>query len=82
MANCYINRVRVQVDRFEDGGWAVVSIYPEGKKTFDVPREALPEDASAGDVFDVGFERNEEETRRSASENEKILDELLKRGEG
>lgn len=71
----------IQIDRFEDGGWTVVSIYPEGKKTFDVPREALPDDASSGDVFDVKFERNEEETEKNASENRKLMDELLGRGE-
>jgi hypothetical protein len=73
--------VRIQIDRFEDGSWTVVSIYPEGRKTFDVPREALPEDASPGDVFDVKFERNGEETKKSAAENEKLLDELLGRDE-
>lgn len=73
--------MRVQIDRFEDGGWTVVSIYPEGKKTFDVPRGTLPEDASPGDVFDVRFERNEEETEKNSAENRKLMDELLGRDE-
>ncbi|CAN5523253.1 MAG: DUF3006 domain-containing protein [Actinomycetota bacterium] len=73
--------MRIQIDRFEDGGWTVVSIYPEGRKTFDVPRETLPDDASSGDVFDVNFERNEEETKKNAAENRKLMDELLGRDE-
>ncbi len=56
-------------------------MYPEGKKTFDVPREALPEEASPGDIFDVRFKRNEEETKKNAAENEGLLNELLGRDE-
>lgn len=74
--------MRVQIDRFEDGRWIVVSIYPEGLSTFDVPREFLPEDASVGDVFDITFERNEDETKKTASENRKLMGELLGRDEG
>src|SRR5215208_7353072 len=40
--------MRVQIDRFEDNGWAVLLPYPEGRKSFDVPRELLPEEVSAG----------------------------------
>ena len=69
--------MRVQIDRFEDGGWAVLLLYPEGGKSFDVPRELLPEGASAGDVFEVGFVRDREETERIAAENRRLLGELL-----
>ena len=51
--------------------------YPDGRATFDVPRELLPEDVSAGDVFDVLFEYDREETLRIAEENRRLLDELL-----
>ncbi|MGH3086599.1 MAG: DUF3006 domain-containing protein [Rubrobacteraceae bacterium] len=74
--------MRVQIDRFEDNGWAVLLLYPDGRKTFDAPREILPEDASPGDVFDVKFERKEEETKKVANENEKLMNELLGREEG
>jgi len=73
--------MRVQIDRFEDNGWAVLLLYPDGRLSFDVPRELLPEEVSAGDVFEVHFEYDEEETVRVAEENRRLLDELLG-GEG
>ena len=69
--------MRVQIDRFEDNGWAVLLPYPEGGRSFDVPREMLPEPAPAGDVFEVRFERDPEETERIAAENRRLLGELL-----
>jgi hypothetical protein len=56
--------MRVQVDRFEENGWAVLVPYPDGRRGFDVPRELLPEAVSAGDVFEVRFEYGREENRR------------------
>jgi hypothetical protein len=72
--------MRVQIDRFEDDGWVVLLLYREGKRSFDVPRELLPEGASPGDVFEVSFERDRVETERIARENRRLMDELL--GEG
>jgi hypothetical protein len=40
--------MRVQLDRFEDNGMAVLLLYPHGKASFDVPQELLPKDARAG----------------------------------
>ena len=71
--------MRVQLDRFEDNGMAVLLLYPHGKESFDVPRELLPEDARAGDVFEVSFARDGRETERMAAENESLLNELLGR---
>jgi hypothetical protein len=71
--------MRVQLDRFEDNGMAVLLPYPHGRESFDVPRELLPEDARAGDVFDVSFASDRRETERMAAENERLLDELLGR---
>ena len=71
--------MRVQIDRFEDNGMAVLLLYPEGKRSFDVPRELLPEGSRAGDVFEVGFVRDRRETERMAAENKSLLDELLGR---
>jgi len=68
--------MRVQIDRFEDGGWVVVLPYPDGQTAFDVPREFLPIGASVGDVFDVRAERDREETERLAEENRRLLDGL------
>ncbi len=73
--------MRVQIDRFEDNGLAVILSYPDGERTFDVPRELLPDGASPGDVFEVRFELIVEETERLAEENRRLLDELLGRGE-
>ena len=69
--------MRVQIDRFEDNGWAVLLLYPDGRWSFDAPRELLPAGASPGDVFEVRFEHDRAETERLAEENRRLLDELL-----
>ena len=69
--------MRVQIDRLEDNGWAVLLLYPDGERSFDAPRELLPEEASPGDVFEVSFEHDRAETERLAAENRRLLDELL-----
>ena len=74
--------MRVQIDRFEDDGWAVLLLYPDGERSFDAPREMLPEGASPGDVFEVRFEHDRAETERLVAENRRLLDELLGRDEG
>jgi DUF3006 family protein len=71
--------MRVQVDRLEDNGMAVLLLYPEGKRSFDVPRELLPQDAKPGDVFEVSFVHDRRETERMADENQRLMDELLGR---
>lgn len=81
MAGCYHKSMRVQIDRFEDNGWAVLLTYPGGTKSFDVPRELLPSGASPGDVLNMRFEHDPGETRRIAGENERLMDELLGRDE-
>ncbi len=54
-------------------------LYPEGKRSFDVPRELLPQDAKPGDVFEVSFVHDRRETERMADENKRLMDELLGR---
>ena len=71
--------MRVQLDRFEDNGMAVLLLYQEGKHRFDVPQELLPEDARAGDVFETSFAHDRQETERVAAENKRLLDDLLGR---
>ena len=73
--------MRLQIDRFEDGGWVVVLPYPDGRKSFDVPREFFPGEASVGDVFEVMVEHDPGETEQLAAENRRLLDELAG-GEG
>lgn len=73
--------MRVQLDRFEDNGQAVLLIYPNGRKSFDVPRELLPPDASPGDVFDARFEHDRGETARMAEENKRLMNKLLGKSE-
>lgn len=73
--------MRVQIDRFEDNGWAVLLLYPDGKRNFDAPRDLLPEDAREGDVFEVRLEPVPRERERLAEENQSLLDSLLKRDE-
>lgn len=74
--------MQVQIDSFEDDGMAVLLVYPGGRMTFDVPRELLPNGCRAGDVFDVRFVRDSDETGRAASENRRLMDELLGRDGG
>ena len=71
--------MRVQLDRFEYREMAVLLLYPDGRESFDVPRELLPENARAGDVFEVSFVRDRWETERMAAENKSLLDKLLRR---
>ena len=71
--------MRVQLDRSEDSGTAVLLLYPHGRESFDMPRELLPEDAWAGDIFEVSFTCDRRETARMAAEYERLLDELLGR---
>ena len=71
--------MRVQVDRFEDKGMAVLLLYPEGRRSFDVPRELLPQEARPGDVFEINFVHDRQETKRMAAENKRLMDELLGR---
>ena len=71
--------MRVQLNRFEDNGMAVLLLYPHGRESFDVPRELLPGNARARDVLEVSFARDWREAERMAAENEKLLDELLGR---
>jgi hypothetical protein len=74
--------MRVQIDKFEDNRWAVLLLYPDGRVTFDVPRELLPAGASPGDVFEVRFEHDRVETEQLAGENRRLLDGLLGWDEG
>jgi hypothetical protein len=71
--------MRVQLNSFEDNGMAVLLLYPHGRESFDVPRKLLPEDARAGDVFEVSSARDRWETERMGAENERLLAELLGR---
>jgi hypothetical protein len=68
--------MRVQIDRFEDGGWGVVLPYSDGQNNFDVPRKVFSDKASTGDVFDVRAEHDRGETGRQAVENRRLLDGL------
>jgi hypothetical protein len=74
--------MRVQVNRFEDHGMAVLLLYPDGWRSFDVPRELLAENTKPSDVFEVGFSHDREETERIAEENKRLWDELLGRADG
>ena len=52
-------------------------LYPDGSRSFDAPRELLPEEAQPGDVFEVRLEHDRQETERLAAENRRLMDELL-----
>jgi hypothetical protein len=76
MLTARITYMRVQIDRFEDG-WAVLLLYPDGQRSFDAPREVLPEGASQGDIFEVRLEHDRAETEQLARENRRLMDQLL-----
>ena len=78
MLTATITYMRVQIDRFEDDGWAVLLLYADGVRSFDAPRELLPEGASAGDVFEIHFQPDREETERLLRENRRLTDELIR----
>jgi len=69
--------MHVQVDMFEDNGMTVLLLYPEGHRSFDVPRERLPQEAKPVDVFEVSFVHHRQETERVAAENRRLLEDLL-----
>ncbi len=72
--------MRVQVDNFQDNEMAVLLLYPEGQRSFDVSRrEILLREARPGDVFEVSFVHDLQETKRMAAENKRLLNELLER---
>jgi len=73
--------MRVQIDRFEDDDWAVLSMYPDGRRSFDAPRELLPDGASERDVFEMRLEAVAGESERLTAENRRLLDKLLEKGE-
>jgi hypothetical protein len=75
----YLLYVRFQLDRFEDNEMAVLVLYLEGQRSFDVLRELLPEGTRAGDVFKVSFAHDREVTERLAAENKSLLNDLLGR---
>lgn len=66
--------MKVELDRFEDGGWAVLLW---GRQSFDVPRELLPEGARPGDVIRLHPEIDREDSERRSAENRRLMDELL-----
>ena len=69
--------MRVQIDSFEEDGWAVLLLYPDSARSFDAARELLPDGAAPGDVLEARFERDPVETERLARENQRLMDELL-----
>ena len=73
--------MRVQIDGFEDNGWAVLLLDPDGPRSVEAPRELSPEGAPPVDAFEPRFERDLAETERLARENRRLMDELLG-GEG
>ena len=67
----------MQVDKFENNGMAVLLLYPEVHRSFDVPRECLTQEAKPVDVFEVSFVHDRQETERVAAGNRRLLDDFL-----
>jgi hypothetical protein len=58
---------------------AVLMLYPEGQRSFDVPRELQPQGTREGDVFKVSFAIDRELTERLTAESKSLLNDLLGR---
>ncbi len=58
---------------------AVLLLFPEEQRSIDVPRELLPQGTREGDILEVSFAHDREETERLAAENKSLLDDLLGR---
>ena len=46
----------------EDNGIAMLPLYPEGRRTLDVPRGLLPREAQPGAVSGMSFAHNQQAT--------------------
>ncbi|HZB81399.1 MAG TPA: hypothetical protein VE288_00950 [Rubrobacteraceae bacterium] len=51
----------------EANGIAMLPLYPEGRRTLDVPRELLPREAQLGDVSEVSFAHDQQATEWMAT---------------
>ena len=71
--------MRLQVDRVEDSGMAILLLYPEGRQSIGVPRELLPKDARAGEVLEAGFAYAPLASARPLHRHKRLLDDLLGR---
>jgi hypothetical protein len=69
--------MRVQIARFQDDGWAVLLLYPEGARSFDASRELSPEGAAPEDVFERASSGIRRRPSGLARENRRLMDELL-----
>ena len=69
-----MNQTLFIVDRFE-GEWAVIEY---GRKMFNIPKNVLPNDLKEGDVLNIQFTINEEETRKRKEMIEKLTQSLFK----
>lgn len=68
--------IRVSLDRIEEG---VAVLLTEDGWTWHVPAEGLPAGSAEGDVIDVIFRLNPEETRRLADRVGELQRRLLRR---
>ena len=65
--------MHVEIDSFEDNGWAVLLPYPGDGRSFKSPRELLHEAVPAKDVCEARVEHDRGETGRIVRENRRPL---------
>jgi hypothetical protein len=65
--------MHVEIDSFEDNGWAVLLPYPGEGRSFKVPRELLHEAVPDKDVCEARFEHDRGKTERIVRENRRPL---------
>lgn len=68
-----MKKTKLTVDRFE-GNLAVLT----GEYDLEIPKDLLPEDAKEGDVLNLTFTNDEEETKSKDELARSLLNEVLK----
>lgn len=73
-----MNKPLCIIDRFEGDKfqWAVIEY--DGKLTFNIPRELLPENATDGDVLEFHIKVNDELTKSRREAAEALLKNLFR----
>ena len=66
------------IDRFEGENFQLAVIEYDGKFTFDIPKELLPENATDGDVLEFDIKVNAEVTKSRREAAEALLKTLLR----
>lgn len=65
------------IDRFE-GQWAVIEY---DRKTFNIPKDMLPNNAKEGDIITFSISLDIEATKKARQDTQELLNDLFKEEE-